>query len=85
MRLAAEVETYKRRRADGLSYVREEAAKETLKELLPILDLFEEVDAQFVGVSEEGSLKVLNGYRNLQQVFIGKVERLGVKGVEVGR
>jgi len=84
MRLAAEVETYKRRRADGLTYVREEAAKEAMKQLLPVLDLMEELEIKFAGVSDEAAVKVLNGYRNLQQVFVGKAERLGIKAVLAG-
>ena len=84
MRLAAEVETYKRRRADGLTYVREEAAKEAMKQLLPVLDLVEELEVKYAGVSDEAALKVLNGYRNLQQVFVGKAERLGIKAVPAG-
>ncbi|EWM28579.1 GrpE nucleotide exchange factor [Nannochloropsis gaditana] len=83
MRLAAEVETYKRRRADGLTYVREEAAQETMKQLLPVFDLMEELEERYADVSSEASLKVLNGYKNLLQVFVGKAERLGVKVLEI--
>ena len=84
MRLAAEVETYKRRRADGLTYVREEAAKEAMEQLLPVLDLMEELEVKYAGVADEASMKVLNGYKNLQQVFVGKAERLGIKAVPAG-
>ncbi|EKU21483.1 GrpE, partial [Nannochloropsis gaditana CCMP526] len=83
MRLAAEVETYKRRRADGLTYVREEAAQETMKQLLPVFDLMEELEERYADVTSEASLKVLNGYKNLLQVFVGKAERLGVKVLEI--
>jgi molecular chaperone GrpE (heat shock protein) len=85
MRLAAEVETYKRRRADGLTYVREEAAQETMKQLLPVFDLMEELEERYADVTSEASLKVLNGYKNLLQVFVGKAERLGVKVSEIGK
>lgn len=84
MRLAAEVETYKRRRADSLTYVREEAANEAMKQLLPVLDLMDELEVKYAGVSDEAALKVLNGYRNLQHVFMGKADRLGVKPIPAG-
>lgn len=75
---------HQRRRADGLSFVRDEAAKEAVKQLVPVLDLFEELEARFAGVSDEASLKVLGGYRNLQGVFGGKAERLGLKAMATG-
>jgi hypothetical protein len=67
-----------RRRADGLSFVRDSAGKEAVKTLVPVLDLFEELEAKYAGVTDEASLKVLGGYRNLQNVFEGKAERLGL-------
>lgn len=38
--------------------MREEAAKEAVKQLVPVLDLFEELEAKFAGVTDEASLKV---------------------------
>lgn len=49
---------FQRRRADGLNFVRAEAGKEAVKQLVPVLDLFEELEAKYAGVSDENSLKV---------------------------
>lgn len=38
--------------------MRDEAAKEAVKQLVPVLDLFEELEAKFAGVTDEASLKV---------------------------
>lgn len=64
--------------------MREEAAKEAVKQLVPVLDLFEELEAKYADVSAEASLTVLNGYRNLQTVLAGKAERLGLQAVVPG-
>lgn len=73
-----------RRRGDGLNFVREEAAKEAVKEFVPVLDLLEELEAKYAGVTDETSLKVLTGYRNLQTTFMSKVEKLGLQSIIPG-
>ena len=53
--------------------------------MVPVLDMFEELEAQYAeGLTNEAALKMRDGYRGLQQVFAGKVERLGLKAMEVG-
>ncbi len=64
--------------------MRAEAGKEAVKQLVPVLDLFEELEAKYADVADEASLKVLGGYRNLQAVFFGKADRLGLKPVPIG-
>lgn len=82
--MCAHPQMMQRRRADGLAFVREEAAKEATKQMVPVIDLFEELEEKYAGVTDELSLKVLSGYRNLQHVFNGKAEKLGLKAIVPG-
>ena len=67
-----------------MNFVRDEAAKEAVKEFVPVLDLLEELEAKYAGISDETSLKVLNGYKNLQTNFFSKVEKLGLQPILPG-
>jgi molecular chaperone GrpE (heat shock protein) len=67
-----------RRRADSLSFVREEAVKEAMKHMVTALDALEGLESRFEDVTDEADLKILQGYKGLQSNFVSTVTKLGL-------
>lgn len=73
-----------RRRGDSLNYVRDEAVRESLAQMVGPWESIEELDERFAGVTDEAQLKIFNGFSGLGKTFIQKLEKLGLKAVVPG-
>lgn len=75
---------WQRRRGDSLNYVRDEAVRESLAQMVTPWEAIEELEPRFAGVTDEAQLKILNGFTGLGRSFITKLEKLGLKTIVPG-
>ncbi len=82
LRLAAELENYKKRTAKEQTEFLRFANEQLLKELLPVLDNLGRALKSAQGASEEASRKIAEGVELIYKQFLGVLEKGGVRQME---